>query len=99
MALKLRRGGRSGEASCACSCPTLDKLQAFGREVCGVYHPAAVVVHVQEGMRQALTLAQRNSAVLSVVRRLMAQAWKEGGLLWKQLGLPKSASMRFRYGD
>lgn len=80
MALKLRRGGRSGEASRARSYPTLDELQAFGRDVCGVYHPAAVVARVQEGMRQALALAERNSAVPSAVRRLMAQAWEEGGL-------------------
>lgn len=37
MALKLRRGGRSGEASCARGYPTLDELQACGRDVCGVY--------------------------------------------------------------
>ena len=81
MALKLRRGGRSGEASRACGRPTLDKLQAFGREVCGVYHPAAVMVRMRESQRQALALAERNSAVPSAVRRLMAQAWEEGGLL------------------
>ena len=80
MALKLRRGGRSGQASRGRSYPTLDELQAFGREVCGVHHPAAVVARVQEGMRQALALAECSSAVPSTVRRLMAQAWKEGGL-------------------
>ena len=80
MALKLRRGGRSGEVSRARSYPTLDELQAFGREVCGIYHRAAVVARVQDGMRQALALAQRNSAVSSTVRRLMTQAWEEGGL-------------------
>jgi hypothetical protein len=55
-------------------------LQAFGREVCGVYHPAAVVARVQECMRQALALAERISAVSCAVRRLMTQAWEEGGL-------------------
>ena len=80
MVLKPRRGGRSGEASRARSYPTLDELQAFGREVCGVYHPAAVVAREQEGMRQALVLAECNSAVPSMVRRLMTQAWEEDGL-------------------
>ena len=80
MALKMRRGGRSGQASRGRSYPTPDELQAFGREVCGVHHPAAVVARVQEGMRQALALAECSSAVPSTVRRLMAQAWKEGGL-------------------
>jgi len=80
MALKLRRGARSGEASRARSYPSLIELQAFGREVCGVYNPAAVVVRVQEGMRQALALAEANSAVPSTVRQAMAQAWQDGGL-------------------
>ncbi|MEO5660924.1 MAG: hypothetical protein ABIQ90_14175 [Polaromonas sp.] len=80
MALKLRRGGRSGKASRARSDPTLEVLQDFGRDVCGVHHPAAVVARVQEGMRQALALAERNSAVPPTVMRLMAQAWEAGGL-------------------
>ena len=80
MALKLRRGGRSGEVSRARSYPSLDELH-FGREVCCVYHPAAVVARMRESMRQALALAERNSAVPSAVRRLTAQAWEEGGLL------------------
>ena len=41
----------------------LADLQAFGREVCGFYCPAAVVARVQQGIRQALALAERNSAV------------------------------------
>ena len=78
MALKLRRGGRSGEASRARSYPTLDELQAFGRDVCGVYHPAAVVARVQEGMRQALALAECNTAVPNSLRLAIAQAWGLG---------------------
>ena len=81
MALKLRRGGRSGEASRARSYPSPDELQAFGREVCCVYHPAAEVARMRESMRQTLALAERNSVVPSAVRRLTAQAWEEGGLL------------------
>ena len=80
MALKLRRGGRSGEATRVRSYPTLQELQAFGRDVCGVYHPAAVVVRVQEGMRQALALAKLNSAVPEAVRLAMTRAWEEAGL-------------------
>ena len=80
MALKLRRGGRSGEASRARAYPGLVELQDFGREVCGVYNPAAVVGRVQEGMRQALALAEVNTAVPGTVRRAMAQAWRDGGL-------------------
>ncbi len=53
------------------------ELQAFGRDVCGVYNPAAVVASVQAGMRQALVLAQRNNAVPPKVRLAVAQAWSE----------------------
>jgi len=80
MALKLRRGGRSGEVTRARSYPGLDELQAFGRDVCGVHNPAAVIVRVQEGMRQALLLAQANPAVPPQIRLAMAQAWRDGGL-------------------
>lgn len=80
MALKLRRGGRSGETTRARSYPSLEELQAFGRDVCGVHNPAALVARVQEGMRQALELAKANSAVPTTLRLAMAQAWRDGGL-------------------
>lgn len=82
MALKLRRGGRRGEASRARSYPSLGELLAFGREVCGVYNPAAVVAQVQEGMRAALRLAHAETAVPSSLRVLVEQAWTEGGLAY-----------------
>lgn len=80
MALKLRRGGRSGETTRARSYPSLEELQAFGRDVCGVHNPAALVARVQEGMRQALELAKANSAVPTTHRLAMAKAWQDGGL-------------------
>ena len=80
MALKLRRGGRSGETTRTRSYPSLEELQAFGRDVCGVHNPAALVARVQDGMRQALELAKANSAVPTTLRLAMAQAWRDGGL-------------------
>jgi serine/threonine-protein kinase HipA len=82
MALKLRRGGRSGEASRARSYPNLGELLAFGRDVCGVYNPAAVVAQVQDGMRAALRLAQAEPAVPSGLRALVERAWIDGGLAY-----------------
>lgn len=80
MALKLRRGGLSGEASRARSYPLPGRTAGFGPRCVRRLPPAAVVARVEEGMRQALTLAERNSAVPSTVRRLMTQVWEEGGL-------------------
>lgn len=78
MALKLCWGGRSGMASRARSHPMLDELESYvGREVCGVYHAAAVVARVHEGMRQALALAGRNSTMPSAVRRPLRYCFHE----------------------
>ena len=61
MALKWRRGDRSGQHSGGRSYPTPAQLLDFGRDICQVYNPAAVVRQVQEGMLRALELARQNS--------------------------------------
>ena len=54
----------------------------------------------QEGLRQALTMAERDSAVPSAVRRLMAQAFgKMAGCGENGLGREKLSTMRCRCGD
>jgi len=58
----------------------LEELLSFGREVCGVYNPAAVVEQVQGGMREALRLAHAESAVPSALRLAVESAWNDGGL-------------------
>ena len=54
----------------------------------------------QEGLRQALTMAERDSAVPFAVRRLMAQAFGKMAGCWENgLGREKLSIMRFRCSD
>ena len=75
MALKLRRGGRSGEKSTARSYPTRAELEAFGRDVCGVYNPAAVIEQSCQAMSEAL--ARPHSAVPSSLLQRITEVWDE----------------------
>ena len=72
--------GIPSEASRARSYPSLGELLSFGRDVCGVYNPAAVVAQVQGGMREALHLAHAEPAVPNALRLAVESAWKEGEL-------------------
>lgn len=78
MALKWRRGDRSGQHSGGRSYPTPAQLLDFGRDICQVYNPAAMVRQVQEGMVQALALARQNPAIQPPLRNAMAAAWETG---------------------
>ena len=78
MALKWRRGDRSGQHSGGRSYPTPAQLLDFGRDICQVYNPAAVVRQVQEGMVQALALARQKPAIQPPLRDAMAAAWEPG---------------------
>lgn len=59
--------------------PTTDELVDFGRRVCGVAQPAAVLGRIAEGMRKTLDQAKGDARVTPALRTRMAQAW-EGGL-------------------
>lgn len=83
MALKLRRGGRSGEKSPARSYPSRAELESFGRDVCGVHHPAAVVERSCEAMSEAL--AQPHPAIAPSLRARMTEVW-DGSRAWMRAG-------------
>jgi serine/threonine-protein kinase HipA len=75
MALKLRRGGRSGEKSTARSYPGHAELEAFGRDVCGVHHPAGVIERSCQAMTEAL--AHPHPAVPALLRQRIGGVWDE----------------------
>ena len=75
MALKLRRGTRSGDKSPACSYPGRKDLEQFGRDVCGVRTPAAVIEQLSDGMGQALQLARRQASIPPALCHTMAVIW------------------------
>lgn len=58
--------------------PTTDELVDFGRRVCGVAQPAAVLGRIAEGMRKTLDEAKGDPRVTPALRTRMAQAWEDG---------------------
>lgn len=58
--------------------PTTNELVEFGRRVCGVTQPAAVLERIAEGMRRTLDAAKGDERVSSALWQSMAQAWEAG---------------------
>lgn len=85
MALKWRRGGRSGDKSRARSYPTRPELEAFGRDICGVHHPAAVIEQSCEAMGAAL--ARAHPAVPAELHRRITEVW-DGSRAWMRMARP-----------
>ena len=77
MALKLRRGQRSGDKSPARRYPTRAELTQFGRDICGVVNPSAVIAQITSGMHQAIQLAHSQSGITPALRQHMQAAWSE----------------------
>jgi serine/threonine-protein kinase HipA len=80
MALKLRRGQRSGDKSKARSYPSRKQLEAFGREVCGVYNPSAIIDHIAQAQSQALQSARGHAAVNPELLARITQVWDDARL-------------------
>jgi len=75
MALKLRRGQRSGDRSPARSYPGRKELEQFGRDVCGVQNPSAVIERLSEGMTQALQLARSHGSIAPALYQKIEAIW------------------------
>jgi serine/threonine-protein kinase HipA len=75
MALKLRRGQRSGDKSPARRYPTAQALEQFGRDICGVQNPSAVIAQISDGMAQALQLARGVSSISPALYQSMETVW------------------------
>lgn len=58
--------------------PTTDELADFGRRVCGVTQPAAVLERIAEAMRRTLDAAKGDTRVPSSLWQSMAHAWEAG---------------------
>ena len=75
MALKLRRGTRSGDKSPARSYPARKELEKFGRDVCGVQTASAVLEQLSDGMGQALQLARSQASITPALYQRMEVIW------------------------
>ena len=75
MALKLRRGQRSGDKSPARGYPLRHELEKFGRDVCGVPNPSGVIERVSDAQSQALQLARTEAAIPGALLKQMETIW------------------------
>lgn len=73
LALKLFAGRHQTK-----SYPTTEELLDFGRRVCGVSQPAAVLTRIAEALRKTLKEARGDARVPTALWKQMAQAWEEG---------------------
>jgi serine/threonine-protein kinase HipA len=80
MALKLRRGQRSGDQSGTRSYPLRKQLEQFGRDVCGVQKPGAVIERISDGMSAALRHAQSQANIPRPLRISLQQIWDNARL-------------------
>ena len=80
MALTLRRGQRSlhsDSKSPARRYPTRAELAQFGRDICGVVNPSAVIAQITSGMHQAIQLAHSQIGITPALRQQMQAVWSE----------------------
>ena len=78
MALKLFAGAKGSKIY-----PYAKDLLDFGRRVCGVSDPAAVIQRIAQGMTQALLKCRADRRIAVQLYEQMSTAWKSG------LGLAK----------
>jgi serine/threonine-protein kinase HipA len=73
LALKLFAGRHRTKAY-----PTTEELVDFGRRICGVAQPAAVLERIAAAMHKTLHDAKGDTRVGTALLQRMAQAWEEG---------------------
>ena len=73
MALKLMAGRHQTKAY-----PTKEELVDFGRRVCGVHHPEAVIDRIAQAMHETLEQAQGDERVAPTLLLDMRCAWQSG---------------------
>lgn len=73
LALKLFAGKHQTKAY-----PTTEELEDFGRRVCGVPQPSAVLERIAQGMRKVLAAAKGDARVPKALWEQLSQTWQEG---------------------
>lgn len=73
LALKWRAGKRGSRAY-----PGTDELLAFGRELCGVSRPEAVIQRIADAMAHTLADARQDARIPATLLAAMAEQWALG---------------------
>lgn len=79
MALKFFRGRHASRTY-----PTTEELLRFGRDVCHVVEPAAVLRRIAEAMDVTLAQARRDERVPGALVRELEPVWRHGMAYWQE---------------
>ncbi len=80
MALKLFAGSKGSKVY-----PSPAELLDFGRRVCGVSDPKAVVQRIAQGMTQTLDKSRSDHRISAHLRERVSSAWEQGLMLAKEI--------------
>jgi len=69
---------RSGKHHANRAYPTTDELLAFGRSVCGVTNPQAVVERIAQAMGETLRHARRDERIDKGMLAKLGEPWESG---------------------
>jgi serine/threonine-protein kinase HipA len=65
--------------------PSPDELLEFGRRVCGVANPRAVIDRIAQGMARALSRCSDDPRIASQLHAQVSLAWEPGFVLAKEI--------------
>lgn len=80
MALKLFAGPKGSKVY-----PTPAELLDFGRRICGVSDPRAVVERIAQGMSQTLSICRNDHRISADLHAQMTSVWEPGLILAKEI--------------
>lgn len=87
MALKLFAGPKGSKVY-----PSPDELLDFGRRICGVADPRAVIERIAQGMAQALARCSDDPRISTQVHAQVSSAWEPGFVLAKEIARRTAAT-------
>jgi serine/threonine-protein kinase HipA len=80
MALKLFAGSKGSKVY-----PSAAELLDFGRRICGVSDPKAVVERIAQGMTQTLSICRNDRRISANLHSQINSAWEQGLILAKEI--------------
>lgn len=84
MALKLFAGRKGSKVY-----PSPGELLDFGRRICGVANPKAVIERIAQGMAQALAMCGNDARISAQVHAQVSSAWEPGFVLAREIARGK----------
>jgi serine/threonine-protein kinase HipA len=87
MALKLFAGPKGSRVY-----PSAGELLDFGRRICGVANPKAIIERIAQGMAQALSRCRDDPRISTQLHAQVSSAWEPGFVLAKEIARSTKAA-------